>query len=266
MPVSAVGHYALAAGLWYQINGLFGPIGQVLYPAAAEMDVRGERESMRRLYSVGSRFMLLVVIPVVMIAYFWADDFYRLWLGEEYLTGETYSSVADLLRVLLIATLLSYMSNVAGQIVLASGHVRQLALLQISGAIINLTASLILIQAFGLIGLAVAAVMATIVVDLVGMPVLLNRLVGLHIKDFLLSAWARLLGVALLVGILFLGIRRLGQPDGWFDLILQGAFAGFAVVAVLTTIGITAEERNSLLVGPINKLRERLGSKTARNM
>jgi len=263
MPISAVGYYALAAGLWYQINGLLGPIGQVLYPAAAEMDVRGERESMRRLYSVGSRLMLLVVIPVVLIAYFWAPDFYRLWIGEKYLTGETYASVSDILRVLLIGTLLSYTSNVAGQIILAAGHIRQLALLQISGAVLNLTASLILIHYFGLIGVAIAAILATIVVDLVGIPVVLNRHVGIHVKEFLLSAWARLVGVALLLAMLILGIRQLEQPEQWTELIMQGILAGCAAVAVLIIIGITAEERNRLLAKPIYRLRAMYGSRPA---
>src|SRR5207247_10385008 len=83
MPIAAVGFYALATGLTRQINSVLNPIPQVIYPAATELHVRDDRRALEQLYHDGSRLMLLVMIPVVLIAAFWAPDFYRLWLGSK---------------------------------------------------------------------------------------------------------------------------------------------------------------------------------------
>ena len=44
MPIAAVGQYALAIGLVRQINSIIGPIGAVMYPAAAALDMQSDRE------------------------------------------------------------------------------------------------------------------------------------------------------------------------------------------------------------------------------
>lgn len=42
MPVAAVAHYELAASHWRQIGNILAPVGQVIYPAATELHVRGD--------------------------------------------------------------------------------------------------------------------------------------------------------------------------------------------------------------------------------
>ena len=254
LPVSAVAHYALATAIWYQLNGLFTPIGQVLYPAAAALDAEGDRATLRRVFHDGSRLLLLAVIPTVLIAFVWADDFYRLWIGPEFLSGEPYASVALLLKVLLVGTLLSYSSNVAGQILIATGHVRQLALVQVSGAALNLTISLLLIGKFGLLGPALASVLAIVLVDLLGIPVILFRMVGMHVRELARTVWLRL---AILGGILlatFVAIRAIGQPDQWWQLFLDGFLAGVVALVAILIIGLNAEERGRFVAHPLRRL------------
>ena len=116
MPIAAVGHYALATGLTRQINSVLSPVPQVFYPAATELHVRGDQRGLERLYHDGSRLMLLVMISVVLPAAFWAEDFYRLWIGEKYLSGVPFQSVAVLFQILLISVVSDYSSGIAGQI------------------------------------------------------------------------------------------------------------------------------------------------------
>lgn len=254
LPVTAVAHYALATGIWYQLNGLFTPIGQVLYPAAATLDAEGDRATLRRLFHDGSRLLLLAVIPTVLIAFVWADDFYRLWIGPEYLSGEQYASVALLLKVLLIGTILSYSSNVAGQILMATGHVRQLALVQASGAVLNLTVCLLLIGQFGLLGPTLASVFAIVLVDLIGIPFILFRKVGMHVTEFIMSAGLRLVTIGFLLFVLFEAIRLISHPDGWWLLFINGGIAVFGAFIVITYLGLTRDERRRFIEQPIRHL------------
>ena len=250
MPIAAVGHYALAAGLWYQINALFLPVGQVLYPSAAELDVRGETDLTKRLYSDGTRFMLLIVWPIVMIAFFWSEDFYRLWIGEQYLSGDPFTSVASLLRIMLIATALGYVSNVAAQILLGAGHIRSLSLLKIFGAAITLGLSLILIENYGLVGIAASIVVSAILADFVGITLVLQRKMALHCMLFIRPTWIRLTAIGLLLGTAFHGIRHMGPADTWLALIMHGALAGICTLIAVLSVGITTKERHRFLLLP----------------
>lgn len=253
LPVSAIAHYALAAGVWYQINGLFTPLGQVLYPAAAALDAQGDRSALNQVFRDGSRLLLLAVIPTALIAFVWANDFYRLWIGPEYLSGEPYVSVAFLLKVLLLGTVLSYFSNVAGQILMASGHVRQLALIQVSGAILNLTISLLLIQHLGLLGLAIGSVLAVVLVDVLGVPIALRRLTGMNVGKLVRDAWGYLSLLCATLVFVFLAIRRASPPDTWRALLLNGLLAGCAAIIAVIALGLTAEERHRFIERPVRR-------------
>jgi O-antigen/teichoic acid export membrane protein len=257
MPIAAVGHYALAAGLKRHIRALLNPVGQVFYPAATELHVRADQSGLKRLYHDGSRLMLLVMIPIVLMAAFWAKDFYRLWIGEKYLSGEPFHSVAVLFQILLISAVTYYSSNIAGQILLGSGQVRPLAKANIFGAALNLTIALILIGPYGLAGLAASTAIASVVVDLIFVPILLQRALGLSVKDFLHSACVRPVAAGLLQVILMGCIRLMGKPGDWLHLIFQGALAGLGSTAAVLMVGLTNGERHRYLVQPVRRLLRR---------
>jgi len=254
MPIAAVGHYALATGLLRSINSVLSPVGQVLYPAAVELHAKGDNDGLKSLYHSGSRLLLLVMISVVLIAMFWAEDFYRLWIGEKYLSGVEFTSVALLLQILLISTIASYVSNIAGQILTGAGHVRVVAIALICGSILNLTNSFILIRHFGLAGVAVSTVFAAVIIDFIAIPLLLQKIIGLSVKDFLLSACIRPVTVGMLQAIIIILIRLTGRPEDWFQLITQGAVAAIGMTVVLLATGLTATERERFFVKPLKSL------------
>ena len=253
MPIAAVGHYALATGLSRQINSILSPVPQVLYPAAAELHVRDDRHGLERLYHDGTRLMLLLLVAIVLVAMFWANDFYRLWIGKKYLSGTTFQSVALIFQILLISVFTSYSSSIAGQILTGAGRVRTVATALISGSVLNLAVSFSLIRTHGLVGVAIATVVASIVVDLVAMPLLLQRLLGFSILRLARRAYARPGAAAVLMALTFVAIRRGGQPDNWFQLISQGIAAAIASIAVLFAVGITASERRRFVLQPVRR-------------
>lgn len=258
LPIAAVGYYALATGLAQQVNGALSPIGQVIYPAATSLHAQSDRVTLERLYHDGTRLMLLVMVCVVLIAGFWAEDFYRLWIGSKYIAqGGPMPSVALLLQVLLVATVSSFFSNVAAQILMGSGRVRRFASLLICGSALNLGLSVALIGPFGLLGLAAATVAASVMIDLIAVPLVLQRTMGLRIGPLLRSAIPRPAMVASLLAIAFIGLRATGLPTDWPHLILHGLLAcGSSLIAVLT-VGITDEERQRFLIRPLCRLRTR---------
>lgn len=255
MPVAAVGYYALATGLSRQINEVLSPIGQVIYPAATRLHATNEIGTLERLYHDGSRLMLLAMICVVLVAWFWAEEFYRLWIGEKYLTGVPFPSVAVVLQILLIGTVSSYFSNIAGQVLMGVGRVRSVAILLVAGSVINLALSLVLIKPYGLVGLATATVIASVVIDLIAKPLVLQRVLHMRMRSFFRHACLRPAIVAILLAPLLWSVQRIAGPaENWYGLLLQGMAAGGCAVMVVAMFGVTAEERSRFLVQPIRDL------------
>lgn len=254
MPIAAVGHYALATGLTRQIMAVLSPVGQVIYPAAAHLHAQGDRRGLELLYHDGSRLMLLVMIPVVLLGVFWAEDFYRLWIGEKYLSGVPFHSVAVLFQILLISVVTSYFSSIAGQILMGAGHVRMVATALICGSMINLSISFLLIGRYGLVAIAAATVIASLVIDFIAIPLLLRRTLGLSWMRFLRRACVRPIAAGAFQAVVMVCIRLVGEPEGWIQLGLQGIVAGAATVAIVVVVGLTGSERQRYLVRPIRRL------------
>ena len=253
MPVAAIGYYALAVGLARQITSALSPIGQVVYPAAAALDVQGDRAGLERLYHDGSRLLQLAMISVTVLAGFWAEDFYRLWVGEAYLSGAEYPSVAVLFQFMLVATATTF-SSIGAQILMGAGHVRLVAVTLICGSVLNMCLSLTLIGPYGLLGVAFAAALGGILIDLLTMPLLVQKYLRLPASSFLRRAWPRPLLVAVLQMAVALLIRQLGQPANWFELAAQGGLAAAACAAIVVLCGATPTERQRFIFQPWHRL------------
>lgn len=256
MPMAAVGHYALAVGLSRQLSSALGPVHAVVYPAAAALDVKGDRAGLERLYHNGSRLMLLATVSAAVLAYVWAPDFYRLWVGDKYLTGE-YPSVATLFRVLLIGVIANF-SSIAWQILAGAGHIRVGALTTITGSAINLCLSAVLISSVGLLGAPLTAVTLGVAIDGIASMLLVQRYVGLSALSMLRNAYPRPLLVLVLQFAAVSLIHRLGHPNTWIELIVIGGLTGIVCAVIVVAVGTTRDERNKFVFQPLLRLRRSL--------
>jgi O-antigen/teichoic acid export membrane protein len=246
MPIAAVGQYALATGLTRHLLALINQVGQVVYPAAAQLHAQGDRERLERLYYEGSRLLLVATLPVVAIAGVWAGDFYRLWIGHRYLAGGTFDSVVLAFRILLLGVLTTSLSNVSTQILMGAGHVRTVAVALIAGSMLNLAGAAVLIGPYGLAGVAAATVIASVIVDLIAIPFLVQRAVGLAALHLARMVCLRPLAAVVVQLAILLGLRFSWTPNGWRDLVAHGAIAGLASTAVAFAIGLNRTERERL--------------------
>ncbi len=254
MPISAAGRYALATGLTSQIGAILAPIGQVIYPAAAELHARGDDERLERLYRDGTRLLLLAAVPALLVACFWADDFYRVWIGAEYVSGHEYTSVATLMRVLCATLLMGYCANIAGQLLLGSGRVKLLAMSMMAGSATNLLTMALLIPRYGLLGVAIAAFTGATLTHGILVPRALQSVVKFRVRRVFFSALTRPLAVAAVLSASFYAIRLTGPAMNWGMLFLHGAVAGAISVVAILTIGVSAGERRQYVWTPLRRI------------
>ncbi len=248
LKLPAVGQYALATGMLQQISSVLSPVGQVMYPTAVSMYAQNDIEGLKRLYHDGTRFMMIMMFSVVLTAGVMAEDFYRIWIGEQYLTGNPYHSVALLLQVLLISTFTSYTANIGIQILKGTGRIRLIAIVLICGSALSILISVVLITYYGLLGIAIAVVTASTIVDLLIVPILVQRVIGLSVHEWFRKGCLRAMSVGAVDALLLWLCGHFLEPDGWLDLILIGGLAALICFCSAVMFGLSSDEREHFLL------------------
>ena len=115
-------------------------------------------------------------------------------------------------------------------------------------AFFNLILSIILIQIFGLTGVALGTLLATLVAELLLVVPRACREQGRGLKDFLLNAvWPTLPALVPALGAAAL-MAYAQPPDNFGWIILQGSVAALLYYAVFYRTGLSRSERE-LIVG-----------------
>lgn len=250
MPLNAVSHYALAAGVGLQRDNVLRPIDRVFFPTLTDLHAKEDTNGLRSLYVRGSRLYLLIVAIVVSTSICWSDDFFRLWIGDRYLSNPDYPSVATLFTILSLATIGRLAPALGGQVLQAALLVRPLALVAVTEAVLNAILSILLGQLLGLAGVAIATLVAVIVVRTFVIPLMVSRFLGITVWAYMRQAVIQ----PLIVGSVFypcaVGIRESFIPTNFGLLLINGVLAVFAGSVIAAVIGLSRAERVRYLYQP----------------
>ena len=255
LPLAALAPFNLAASVVLHMERLFAPVVMVLFPITTQLDAQGDRDGLRRVYFAVSRMLLCGAVSVAMIGAIWAADFYRLWVGAQFVDGGEYISVVVLLRCLLLAGTVRIGQTIGHQVLLGCRAMRQLALLSLTEVLVSLVLMVPLIMRFGLLGVVVATLISAIVVPGVLFPLIVCRVIGARADEYFPAAYTRpCLVAAALAGPLVLARYVIPVEGSWSRLSLCGLLASAMVVPVLLSIGLNRQERRRLVVEPMRRI------------
>lgn len=255
MPIEALAPYALAVAVVKYFENSSASIGHVFYPMATHLDTQGNLSRLRQLYLAGSKFLLLLAISGSTIGFVWSDDFYRLWVDEEYAHMGDFAPVAVLFCLLIVAAAFTAGQRVGYQVLLGTRRVRQLALLIGAEAILGLALSIWLVRSRGLVGVALGTLIPAVLFQGVIHPLCVCRLLGISAKAYFGHVWARPLLLCLALATLLPFIRQgMPPPDSWGGLSLAGLFAALGASVLIFLLGLCADERHRFVMQPIRRL------------
>ncbi len=257
MPLAAVAPFSLATGLIEQFTSVFRPVATVFFPAFTHLDAAGERDRMRTLYLRSSRVMALMSLGCGLVAYTFAYDFFRLWIGPRFTDHADYTPVHELFRWLLAGAVVSNAQRIGYQLLMGAQQIRSLALMFVGEAVSNLVLSVILIQFYGLWGVAVGTLVPAVICQGVLLPVVVSWAAGV-------SAWhyfSFVAGRALLAGVAATPVLYLmhltGSAAHWPGLITRGVVCTALVMVVMIAVGFDAVDRQRFVWEPTAKLRRK---------
>ena len=253
-PSAAIARFVLALRLAEYFSEAFSPVAQVFFPVFSQLDAEGDAAQARSVYLHGSRFTATLAVNVALLAWLWADDFYRLWIGSAAAASAELPAVAPLFQVLLLAAAVTAVRRIGTQVLLGARRVRTVALLFAAEAVANLSLSVGLMPWFGLKAVALGTAIPTIVFQGVVQPLVVGRLLGITFVEYLRSTFARPAAAALCAAPLLAAIRTMAVAGDWLSFSLQAAAACCVSAGVIVLIGLDAAERRRFVVRPLLQL------------
>ena len=249
MPVAAVAPFAIAATLRSYFDEIFVRVGFVFFPAVTKLDAQGDQAGLRKLYLVSSKFMLLGAIVCGSIMMFWAQDFFRLWLGTSYAEPTGYPSVATIFYVLMAGSMVAVAQRIGYQVFLGTRRVKLLALLFAAEGVSNLVISLALVRSYGLVGVAVGTLIPTILFEGLLQPIFVCHSLQISLRTYCQEVLLRPILVLLTLVPIFVAFLSVKGPDDWMTFFFWSSITlGVAALPVLV-FGLNKSERDAFVAG-----------------
>lgn len=204
---ATVGLYELPVRAHNLVRALNAAVPVVVLPAASAYHVAGDERRLRELLLRGSRYMLALIVPLVVVGMALARPILIAW-GDDPAFGEA----APALTILLSHWLLNGISGVAAAMLIAVGRARELArwALLVAGASVAL--ALALVPPFGLEGVALATAVPYVVL----FPYLLRitlRAIPLPIQELARRAFVPAWALGLALGGALVAVRIVLDPE-----------------------------------------------------
>jgi O-antigen/teichoic acid export membrane protein len=136
-------------------------------PAASWLQARGDRKSLAELVRKGTRWSLVVTVPVAVLIGVFAGPFVRIWIGEGY------ERVAPLAAVACLCVVVNAPLAVGSQMLVGIGKTRIVLRSAAVCLVVNLVVSVVMLEAVGTVGVFVGTLVANVALLVVMGPAVL---------------------------------------------------------------------------------------------
>jgi O-antigen/teichoic acid export membrane protein len=237
LPLARVAPYAVARRLSDVPEVVTYQFVRVLMPLASQLHGEQDAADLRAVYVASMRITLALFLPIGASLAVLADPFLAAWVGERY-AGE-----AQVVLILVGASLIDMTLWPAASMLLGSNRHRTIAWFSAAGAVLNLGLSLVLVRHMGVTGVALGTLIANVCECAVMLPY------GMRQHDVSLRVALRRMVVPaalpLLPALLVLfGLRELVDPDSLLEVLGISALAiAINAAAFIAIVGDGPERR-----------------------
>ena len=243
--------YSIPANLIGYIRNIGWAITDVFMPYFTSLEAKNEQHALRHVYLVASRFCVGLLLPMSIGTILVGGPFIGVWLGSEY---QQDAEIVILLLVLF--TMLPFLNPFSTRYLTALGKHGLLAKLSPVTALLNIILSLLLVDRFGVGGVA----MGTLLPMLLLVPIVLkhtcrhlNISISHYIKESIVPSLLPALVLILVVGT----YRYFFQLTSYPELLLATLLGAVSYACVFFITGLHAAERSWLLARMKVNLRDK---------
>jgi len=210
-------------------------------PAVADAHALDDKGFIKELLFKGTRINMILVVGLITVIIAMSRQIIYVWMGKDH------AQYYYLCQLLLLSYAFSVMFSLVGNIIFGMGGVKTLGILAISGAMLTLIISIILVKPLGLFGLVLGNLIAQILVIPVMAIVFFNK-INMSFARFFKEVAVKVYFCAIIFGlILWKASSMLGDKP---KLIPAISFAGMGVIFVIGGMFIFAcpnEDRKKII-------------------
>ena len=245
--VRSVTVYVLGQALLGYMSNFVSVITRSFTTHFSHHHARGDREALRTMYLTGSRAAGAAAAVLSALAIAFATPFLGLWVGWEYVSGSLGERADTVMVVLLLGQIPRMIQSISWQLLFGIREPGTLARLLSVEAAANLVCSLVFVQFFGMIGVAMGTVLPMLVTNLWRMPAVVSHRLGISMGEYVLAGPAR--GVTVGAATLAVGLllTRGLTPSTWLEVMALGAAAGTFAGLGIWVLVLRADERRALV-------------------
>jgi O-antigen/teichoic acid export membrane protein len=238
-PVAAT-LYAIPAKLFTMAFGLSSAATNLTFPAFAEYEGAGDRERQRRLLLAGLRggsaVATLLVLPLLLIP----DQLIHAWVGDGY--GESSSTMALLALVAFVHQPVYLLT----QYLTARGRQHGIAHALIAAVAANVVLSVILAEAVGMWGVALATLITDVAALAYALPRLVAPVADVPVRRLAGAILRPLVPAAPVAALVLVAVARVADPETLLGLVPLGAAWAVLGGLAVTRFGLEPGERRAL--------------------
>ena len=161
LPLSAVAAYSVALKISEAIRLLVKQFINVFTPVIGEMHGAGNKDSIRSIFLYGTKFALAMAMVLAVPVWIFGKQLIHFWVGPELVYAYPILCILTFISVSLIPHLMA--SNVLAM----TDHFRFTAMAAVVSILINIGLTLALVVPFGLLGVALGTLVATMSIDVI---------------------------------------------------------------------------------------------------
>ncbi len=248
MSAAFITYYSIPWSLSEYTSVLLNSVSNTFMPVFSELHSNGSQETLYDTYITATRLMLVLTNLICVGILTVGGDFIGLWMGEKY------QEICTPILMILFAILI-FKGPQTVSLALLQGMARhsRYSLYNLILSFVNLALNIVLVQRYGLLGIAAGTAITQIFFSAILSPWMTNRLFDKSIVQYYLKTYIQSIPAALvLFGVLY-ALSSRWSPDGYLILFSEAIIASIAYLVATWFLFLTKNEKSFI----IDKIRER---------
>jgi O-antigen/teichoic acid export membrane protein len=228
--LSAVSIYALTSKLPEMTSQLIWKITDNSFPGMVELSKGTEITPFRQVHDKLMGLTLSISTTAFWIIAVVTAPFIKLWIGKDFFAGQDFVFLICYLYLIQLTFI-----HVSSMCLNGAGIAKQLSLMSMVEAALNLGISILLAKQMGLKGVLIGTILAGLLTSVWYVPYLTSRFMKIPIRSYLLSLLKPILFCSIFDAVIYYLFKDIfSQISNWFYLILYSGI--FSIIAVIPLI------------------------------
>lgn len=195
LPVEAITFYNVAFKVYEFLHYGLSLAASTLVPVVSELEAAMDKRRIAMLYERATRYSVVLLWPVFMVAYIYADEVVALWMGPGF------ESSVTLARLFIVSIFAVAVVSSGGEMMVGVNRLKELLKYNAVATAVNMAVSIYLVQVIGAPGVVIGTLAGSYSIALMYLPVMAKAF-DVRMRDIILNAIIKPLPAVALVGLI----------------------------------------------------------------